>query len=171
MNNEFTETWLLDFTDPEAAAGWLETGDMPAGELRILVGESAEESEKPYHEDSFLGRTLAQIVRSVPTVLSGGSVHLELDATEIHISRVDSAEGVEIQQKIPDIPEENQPYEPIRIGTDAYATEIYRSVDEWRTIADRTYPALSESEWYRDLSNALDAAQAAMEQEDIEVPE
>jgi len=171
MSGECIETWTLDLSDPRSGAADRENGYAPASDIRILVGESPAESEQSYREDSRLWQTLTDLVRGVPALLHGDGVSLEVDAGEIHLTPVDDQAAIEVEQEIHGLPESVDVYEPHRIGVAAFMQETYRAVRAWHEAADVTDPARPVAEWYRDLSDALDAAEAAMEQEGIEVPE
>jgi hypothetical protein len=171
MSGEFIETWTLDLSEPRSGAADRENGYAPAGDIRILVGDSPADSEQSYREDSRLWRTLTDLVRGIPALLHGDRVSLELDAGEIHLTPVDGQAAIEVDQEIHGLPESVDVYEPHRIELAAFMQETYRAVRAWHEAAAVTDPAQPVAEWYRDLSDALDAAEAAMEQADIDIPE
>lgn len=171
MNEEFIQTWTLDLSAPRSGAGDRENGYAPAGDIRILVGESPAESDQSYREDSRLWQTLTELVRGIPALMNGDPVSLELDAGEIHLTPVEDQAAVEVNQEIHGLPESVKVYESQRIEMAAFMKETYRAVRAWHEAADVTEQARPVAKWYRDLSDGLDAAETTMKQAGIDIPE
>lgn len=158
----------LDLPSPSSTAGWLETGSMPAGDIRLLTENIPEESDKPYQECSLLGDVLKELVTGIEAILDGDSISIELDATRIHIVPKPDGECVEVRVEIMGIPDDVRGHEPDVVGRAELVTEIYVTVRSWCDDALAVNPDLDSSEWFQELKAALADAEDALEDAGIE---
>ncbi|PSP84653.1 hypothetical protein BRC96_04200 [Halobacteriales archaeon QS_6_64_34] len=128
------------------------------------------DSDQSYREDSRLWRTLTVLVGSIPSLLEGESLDLELDSGEIHLTILDESDVVEVSQEIHGLPESVNVYEPYRIELAAFVKETYRAVSEWHETAGVNDSERPVADWYQDLTDAIDTAEAAMTGAGIKLP-
>lgn len=163
MGDNSNSDIYLDLPSPSSTAGWLETGSMPAGDIRLLTEKPAEESDKPYQECSLLGEVLKELVAGIERILDGESISIELDATRIHFIPEPDDKYVTVRVEIMGIPDDVRGYEPNVVERDELVTEVYVTVRSWCDEALEVNPELDNSEWFRELKVALADAEDALE--------
>ncbi|MDS0259044.1 hypothetical protein NDI56_06525 [Haloarcula sp. S1CR25-12] len=171
MGTENANEWTLDVTSPADAAGWLEDGTPPAGDIRILVGDEDDYSEQPYREVSLLDEMMVDLLIGIPALLDGESVHTELDTGDITLTPMDSGTTVEVAETIDGVPDDIRDYEPDRIEMTAFVQEIYQTIRGWHETAIESYPDLKRADWFQNITRGLTDARAAMEAKNIDLPD
>jgi len=166
MTEEIYGSWTFDISPPSRGGSRLKAGKMASAQIRVLTEEVPRNSDKPYRVDSIFGIHLPDYLNGIPKVLAGGSVAVEIDESIIRFVPRDD-DVVAVTAKVFDVPNELVD-QPNLIERDAFITELYRAGKSWYDEAKAINPNLDANDWFQDIEAALENAEAAMEQADID---
>jgi len=167
MTEKVYRSWTFDITSPIKARSLLKSGKMPSARIRVLTEESPGNSDKPYRVDSIFGVHLPDYLNGIPKVLAGDTVAVEIDESIIRFVPRDD-DVVMVNAKLVGVPNELLD-EPNLIERDAFVTELYRAGKSWYDEAKAINPGLGDYDWFQDIETALQNAEAAIEEADIDI--
>jgi len=168
MPDKIRETVKLEVTPADEISETLEAGRMPANDIRILSAGSPEESERPYRESSLFGRDLAEFLFGIKALLDDRPTTIELDTSDVRLTPLSEKEAVEVCFDLRGVPDEVRDYEPDIVDRETFVIEIYRVGKQWYEEAFQINPELNDLDWFQRIEQALQEAQTALEEANID---
>jgi len=168
MTDEIYRSWEFDVPSAEECKEMLESDLVPPGYVRIFTEESSENSDRLYIDDALFGVHVSEFIETIPAVLNDERRAVRLNTITIHFRRVTDKQAVEVRKDMHDVSDDIVDYEPDLIETEAFVAEMYHTGKSWYDNAKAINPDLVDHDWFQDIEAALENAEAAMEQADID---